>query len=137
MHGDLHKNQLLITYRGRTIIYSHKCTHTGIWMIPLKAHDSQAANPPSSSDYTPPTAAPTFAIATKADATLSASEYAHYIHQFMCSLPSATLLRALDRNEKLTTILGLTPALNKNHLPSSTATDKGHMRRHRSNTTST
>ncbi len=37
-----------ITYRGRTIICGHKCTHTGLWMIPLRAHDSQAANPPGS-----------------------------------------------------------------------------------------
>ncbi len=46
-------------------------------------------------------------------------------------------LRALDHSEELTTIPGLTPALIKNHLPCSTATDKGHMRRHRSNTAST
>jgi hypothetical protein len=106
-------------------------------MIPLRVHDSQAANPPSSIDLTPPTAAPTFAIAANVDATLSATEYARYIHQFMCSPPSATLLRALNCSEELTTIPGLTPALIKNHLPRSTATDKGHMRRHRSNTAST
>ncbi len=106
-------------------------------MIPLRAHDSQAANPPGSIDHTPQTAAPIFAIAANVDATLSAAEYARYIHQFMCSPPSATLLRALDRSEELTTIPGLTPALIKNHLPCSTATDKGHMRRHRSNTAST
>jgi hypothetical protein len=29
-----------ITYRGRTIICGHKCTHTGLWMIPLRAHNS-------------------------------------------------------------------------------------------------
>ncbi len=117
-----------ITYRGRTIICGHKCTHTGLWMIPLRAHDSQAANSPGSINHTPPTAAPTFAIAANIDATSSAAEYARYIHQFMCSPPSATLLRALDRSEELTTIPGLTPALIKNHLPCSTATDKGHMR---------
>jgi hypothetical protein len=126
-----------ITYRGHTIICGHKCTHTGLWMIPLRAHSSQAANPPGSIDHTPPTAAPTFAIATNVDATSSAAEYARYIHQFMCSPPSATLLRALNRSEELTTIPGLTPALIKNHLPCSTATDKGHMCRHRSNTAST
>ncbi len=106
-------------------------------MIPLRAHDSQAANPPGSSDHTPPTAVPTFAIAANVDATSSAAEYAHYIHQFMCSPPSATLLGALDRSEELTTNPGLTPALIKNHLPCSTATDKGHIHRHRSNTAST
>jgi hypothetical protein len=126
-----------INYRGCTIICGHKCTHTGLWMIPLRAHDSQAANPPGSIDHTPPTAAPTFAIATNVDATSSAAEYARYIHQFMCSPPSATLLRALDCSEELTTIPGLTPALIKNHLPRSTATDKGLMHQHRSDTAST
>jgi hypothetical protein len=137
MHGDLHKINCTITYQGRTIICGHKSTHTGLWMIPLRAHDSQAANPPGSIDHTPPTAAPTFANATNIDATSSTAEYARYIHQFMCSPPSATLLRALDRSEELTTIPGLTPALIKNHLSCSTATDKGHMHRHRSNTAST
>jgi hypothetical protein len=130
------KNQLHHYLLGR-IICGHKCTHTGLWMIPLKAHESQAANPPGSIDHTPPTAAPTFAIAANVDATSSAAKYARYIHQFMCSPPSATLLRALDRSEELTTIPGLTPALLKNHLPCSTATDKGPMRQHRSNTAST
>jgi hypothetical protein len=125
------------TYRGCTIICGHKCTHTGLWMIPLRAHDSQAANPPGSIDHTPPTAVPTDAVAANVDAISSTAEYAHYIHQFMCSPPSATLLRALDRSEELTTIPGLTPALIKNHLPCSTATDKGHMHQHRSNTAST
>jgi hypothetical protein len=58
-----------ITYRGRMIICGHKCTHTGLWMIPLRAHNSQAANPPGSIDHTPPTAAPAFAIAANIDAT--------------------------------------------------------------------
>jgi hypothetical protein len=106
-------------------------------MIPLRAHDSQAANPPGSIDHTPPTAAPTFAIAANVDATSSAAEYARYIHQFMCSPPSATLLRALNCSEELNTIPGLTPALIKNHLPCSTATDMRHMHQHRSNTAST
>ncbi len=121
-----------ITYQGHTIICGHKCTHTGLWMLPLRAHDPQAANLPGSIDDTPPTAAPTFAIAANLDATLSAAKYACYYHQFMCSPPSAILLRELDRSEELTTITGLTPALIKNHLPCSTATDKGHMRQHRS-----
>jgi hypothetical protein len=125
-----------ITYRGRMIICGHKCTHTGLWMIRLRAHGSQAENPPGSIDHTPPTAAPTFAIATNVDATSFAAEYARYIHQFMCSSPSVTLLRALDCSEELTTIPGLTPALIKNHVPCSTATDKGHMCRH-TNTAST
>jgi len=65
------------------------------------------------------------------------TEYARYIHQFICSLPLATLLRALNHSEELITILGLKPTLIKNHLPCSTATDKGNMHRHRSITAST
>jgi hypothetical protein len=106
-------------------------------MVPLKETNAQAANPPISSAPTTPTATPTFAIAANVDATSSAAKYALYIHQCMCSLPSATLLGALNHSEELATIPGLTPALIKNHLPCSTATDKGHMRRHRSNTAST
>jgi len=78
-------------------------------------------------------------IAANIDATSSAAEYACYIHhhQCICSPPSATLLGALTRSEELITIPDLTPTLIKNHLPRSTATNKGHMRRHRSNTAST
>jgi hypothetical protein len=47
---------------------------------------------------------------------------------------SLTLLGALDRSKQLATIPGLTPMLIKNHLPRSTATNKGHMRWHRANT---
>jgi hypothetical protein len=76
-------------------------------------------------------------IAANVDATSSAAEYARYIHQCICSPPSATLLGALARSEKLITIPGLTLTLIKNHLPCSTATDKGNMHQHRSNTAST
>ncbi len=126
-----------ITYRGRTIICGHKSTRTGLWMVPLKETDAQAANPPISSAPTTSTATPTFAIAASVDATSSAAEYARYIHQCMCSPPSATLLGALDHSEELATIPGLMPALVKNHLPRSTTTNKGHMRQHRSNTAAT
>ncbi len=126
-----------ITYRGCMIICGPKCTRTGLWMVPLKETNAQAANPPISSVPTTPTATPSFAIATNFDATSSAAKYARYIHQCMCSLPSATLLGALDRSEELATIPGLMPALIENHLPRSTATNKGHMCQHRSNTAST
>jgi hypothetical protein len=126
-----------IAYRGRTIICGHKCTRTGLWMVPLKETNAQAANSPISSAPTTPTTTPTFAIPANVEVTSSAAEYAHYIHQCMCSLPSATLLRALDHSEELANIPGLMPALIKNHLPCSTAIDKGHMCRHRSNTAST
>jgi len=127
-----------IVYRGHTIVCGHKCTKTGLWMAPLKCADVQATAPPAvSNEHTHPTAKPTMAIAANVDATLSAAEYTRYIHQCICSPPSATLLGALTRSEELITIPGLTPTLIKNHLPCSTATDKGHMRRHRSNTAST
>jgi hypothetical protein len=104
-------------------------------MVPLQVSNAQATGPPAVSSE--PTAEPTFAIAANVDATSSTAEYARYIHQCICSPPSATLLGALQCSEELATIPGLTPTLIKNHLPRSTATDKGHMRRHRSNTAST
>jgi hypothetical protein len=66
-------------------------------------------------------------LAANVDATFSTTKYAHYIYQIMCSLPASTLLRALDLSEELATIPCLTTALIKNHLPRSTATDKGHI----------
>ncbi len=67
----------------------------------------------------------------------STAKYAHYIHQIMCFPPASTLLWAVDLSKELATIPGLTTNLMKNHLPCSTATDKGHMQRHRANTAST
>ncbi len=97
-------------------------------MVPLKYADAQVTAPPAiSSEHTHPTAEPTKAIAANVDATLSAAEYAHYIHQCICSPLSATLIGALTCSEELIAIPGLTPTLIKNHLPRSTATDKGHM----------
>jgi hypothetical protein len=110
------------------------CTNRG---IPVKGLDVQVIDSPVSSQHTNPTAEPTLAIAANVDDTSSAAEYAHYIHQCICSPPSATLLGALTRSDELATILGLTPTLIKNHLPCSTASGKVHMRRHRSNTAST
>ncbi len=121
-----------IAYHGCTIICGHKCTQTGLWMVPItKNTDNQATSP------VPPTAAPTSAVAPNVDATLSATVYAHYIHQCLCSLPSATLLRALNCSEKLAPIPGLMPHLIKSHLPYSTAINKGHMHQHKSNMAST
>ncbi len=67
----------------------------------------------------------------------SSSDHAHFIHQALCSPPTPTLLRALAQSSELTTIPGLTPHLIVHHLPPSTATDKGHMRRHRQGVQST
>jgi hypothetical protein len=84
-------------------------------MAPLQVSNAQATGPPAASSE--PTAEPTFAIAANVDATSSAAEYARYIHQYICSPPSTTLLGALQRSEELATIPGLTPTLIKNHLP--------------------
>ena len=124
-----------IVYHGRTIVCGHKCTKTGLWMVPLRGANTQAAGPPTV--LSKPTTELTFAITTNVEATSSAAKYSRYIHQCICSLPSATLLGALQRSEELATIPGLMPTLIKNHLPQSTATDKGLMCRHRSNTAST
>jgi len=121
-----------------TIVSGHKCTKAGLWMVPLKGSDAQATAPPAvSSEHTHSNPKPTMVIAANVEATSSAAKYARYIHQCICSSPSATLFGALTHREELATIPGLMPALIKNHVPRSTATDKGHMRRHRSNTAST
>ncbi len=121
-----------ITYRGRVIICGHKCTRTGLWIVPITNNGSNQAPSPM-----PPATAPTSAIAANVDATSSAAKYARYIHQCLCSLSTPTLLGALTRSEEHATIPGITPQLIKSYLPRSTATIKGHMRRHRSNTAST
>ena len=107
-----------IMYRGRTIVCGHKCTRTSLWLIPL----SQDATPPVTELHLQPAH-----FVTNVSATLPAAEYARYIHQTVCSPPVATLLQALHRSTELRTIPGLMPALIRNHLPRSTATDKGHM----------
>ncbi len=85
-----------------------------------------------------PTTSPiSIELVANIDATSLAAEYARYVHQLLCSPPAATLLLALDKSTKLQTIPGLTPALICSHLPQSTATNKGHMCCHCSNTAST
>jgi hypothetical protein len=113
-----------IVYRGRTIICSYKCMCTGLRMVPLQQGHTKPSTHPAT------TSPATTAMAANVEATSSAAEYARYIHQLLCSPPASTLLRALAVITKLSTIPGLTPALINNNLPCSTATDKGHMRRH-------
>jgi hypothetical protein len=96
-------------------------------MVPLKNPSVQATSPSATNTHLPISTSSTTAVAANIDATSSTTEYAHYIHQIMCSPPASTLLRALDISEKLATITGLTTTLRKNHLPCSTATDKAHM----------
>jgi hypothetical protein len=119
-----------IVYRGRTIVCSHKCTRTGLWMIPLAENTTPLTTMPTTSPIS-------IELATNVNATFLAAEYARCVHQLLCSPPAATLLLALDKSTKLQTNPGLMPALIRPHLPRSNATDKGHMRRHCSNTAST
>jgi hypothetical protein len=97
---------------------------------------------PLAENSTPSTTMPTISpisieLAANVNATASAAEYAQYIHQLLCSPPAATLLLTLNKSTELQTIPGLMPALICSHLPQSTATNKGHMHCHRSNTAST
>jgi hypothetical protein len=82
-----------IAYCGHTIVCCHKCTRTGLWMVPLSK--SQATSP-SDSNIIPPTTTPTTKMAANIDATSSTAKYTCYIHQLLCSPPTATLLRALE-----------------------------------------
>jgi hypothetical protein len=126
----IYKIGCTIVYHGRMIICGHKCTRTGLWMIPL----AEFTTPPNSMPTTSPIP---IELAANINATSLAATYAQYVHQLLCSPPAATLLLALNKSTELQTIPGLTPALICTHHPRSTATDKGHMRRHRSNTAST
>jgi hypothetical protein len=120
-----------IMYRSKTIVCRHKCQWVGLWMVPLTP--DMSTNPTST-----PTIRPSaIAVAANVDATSSATKYAQYVHQLLCSPLAATLLLALDKSTKLQTIPGLTPALICSHLPRSTTTNKSRMRCHSSNTAST
>jgi hypothetical protein len=117
-------------YRGRTIVCGHKCTRTGLWMIPL----TEVPTPPASMSTTSPIS---IKLDAKVDATSLAAKYARYVHQLLCSPPAATLLHALEKSTEVQTIPGLMPALVFSHLPRPTATNKGHMCCHCDNTAST
>jgi hypothetical protein len=92
-----------ITYCGRTIICGCKCMRMGLWMIPFP--DAIATLPHSTSEPTP------VAMAAHVKATLSAAEYARYLHQCLCSPPATMLLHALEKSAELKTIPKLTAAL--------------------------
>ncbi len=107
-------------------------------MVPLtKNVADQATSSSATTNYVPLITPSTAAVAANVDAISSAAKYACYIHQIMCSPPASTLLWALDLSEELATIPGLTTTLIKNHLPCSTATNKGNMRQHQAKTAST
>jgi hypothetical protein len=112
-----------ITYHGKIILCSSKCTRTGLWMISL------CPTPPSTTSIYPAIPPPTV-IDTKVEATSSAGEHAHYIYQALCSPLATTLIQALKQSRELATIPGLMAHLINTHLPYSTATNRGHIRRH-------
>jgi hypothetical protein len=86
-----------IVYHGRRIVCSHKCTCTGLWMIPL----AEITTPPT----TMPTTSPiSIELTANVDATSVAAKYAQYVHQLLCSPPAATLLLARNKSTKLKTI---------------------------------
>jgi hypothetical protein len=103
----------------------------GLWMVSLNPDTSTTPT------FTSTIRLSAITVAANVDAISSAAKYARYVHQLLCSLPTATLLLALDKSTKLQTIPGLTPALIRSHLPRSTATNKSHMHCHHSNTAST
>ena len=64
-----------IVYHGRTIVCGHKCTRTGLWMIPL----SEGSKAPPADFH------PRVTMAANIDTTSSTAKYACYIHQLICS----------------------------------------------------
>ncbi len=80
-----------ITYHGRIILCSSKCTRTGLWMTPL------CPMLPLTTSINPAIPPPTV-IAANLEATSSAGEYACYIHihQALISPPATTLIQALE-----------------------------------------
>jgi hypothetical protein len=126
MHHHLHKDGCTIMYHGQNMVCGHKCTRTGLWMIPLTPWSPTAPTPLSAINP------PSIAMATNVNATSSSAKYGQYVHQHLCSPLAAILLNALATSSKLNTILGLTLALICSHLSCSTATNKGHMHQHSS-----
>jgi len=107
-------------------------------MIPITENNQQVQqNPPITQPQDQPNLSPnTKEVAKNVIQTSTVEELAQYYHQCLLSPPKATLLRAIN-NQPLTTFPGLTYDLISKHLPPSTATDKGHMKRRRQNIRST
>jgi hypothetical protein len=78
-------------------------------MVPLMNPGVQSTSPSATTTHLLHITSSTTTVATNIDTTSTAAKYACYIHQIMCSLPSSTLLWALDLSEELATIPGLTP----------------------------
>jgi hypothetical protein len=67
-------------------------------MIPLTLWSPTAPNALSAINP------PSIAMAANVDVTSSATKYARYVHQLLCSPPLATLLYTLTSSTELTTI---------------------------------
>ena len=126
-------------YRGRIVLKGHKCSKTGLWMVPLDTRHSPAQNEPSGSKQVlEHMQFANFAHEFLANLipTSSQEELAMYYHQCLCSPPKSSMLKAI-RNNQLASFPGLTYELISKHLPPSSATDKGHMVRTRQGARST
>jgi len=123
-----------ITHRGKTIICAHKCTNTGLWMIPLSNTHVGLASPTNTPSEMP---TPTIANITHMRDTSTPGMYIRFLHQSLGSPPAPTLLHALANNDELQTIPGLSAAGIKKYLQHSPATDKGHLHRVRQHVAST
>ncbi len=111
-------------HRGKKIVCGHKCTNTGLWMIPLDNTHARLTSPTIT-----PTKIPVSTIAniTHMQDTTSPGMYIQFLHQSLESPPTATLLHAPANNEELQTIPGLNATVIKKYLQHSPATDKGHL----------
>ena len=131
-----------VIFRGKVVVECHKCTKTGLWMMPLE--DLQQEDACSKSDQNQQDAClqksanESAAFAMNAHNTVTTTtkpELAQYHHQSLFSPTVATLSAAIN-NHQLDSFPGLTKMLLKK-LPPATATYKGHMHRNRKNIQST
>ena len=127
----------IVKYRGHTVLKGHKCTRTGLWMVPLSPNSKQEnISMEATKTATIPTSPSVLNIASNIVETSNKEEIAMFYHQIMESPPKSALLKAI-RNDQLKSFPGLTYNLINKHLPPSVATHKGHMVRQRKGTRST
>ena len=110
-----------IRHKGKTIVRCSKCTRTGLWMMPLMNKmelqtQTKSLNPVKN-------------FANHVQQTTSKAELAQFYHQSYFTPPVVTLQKAI-KNNQLKSFPGLEQSLLK-HLPTSTATLKGHMHKNR------
>ena len=116
----------IVMYNGKIVLYGTKCPKTGLWLVPLRMKEKCEG----------PTCTITTQQINNIHHTSNQSELIQYIHQCFFSPTKSTLIKAI-KNDQLLGVPGLTvDAVNK-HLPTSTATIKGHMHRERKNLRST